>query len=216
MTTLQFSEEAFLKVAAKEEDFTNLGGGGFERGADSFLKSFYADALQNEFLDYSLDDLILLARDFWMQGNRRNPGESIVTVKTSPTPSGSAKPDTAIQIITDDMSFLVDSLVSAVSSFGVTVSGLFHPIVEGWRDAEGHSGNGVDWVQLDLLRRDPWQTASDAVACDRDLCGSGGLYALGSDHALERGLCDDAMAAVRVDWVAALDRSDDARSAQSR
>ncbi len=159
MTTLQFSEDAFLKVASKEEDFTNLADQGFERGAESFLKSFYADTLENEFLDYSLDDLIILARDFWMQGNRRKPGESIVSVKTSPTPTGAAKLDTAIQIITDDMSFLVDSLVAAVSSFGITVSGLFHPIVEGWRDDDGKwCEAGEDVTESMILLMVPPQT----------------------------------------------------------
>ncbi len=159
MTYLLFSEEKFLEAALKEEDFTNMSDSGFERGADLFLKSFYADALENEFLDYSLEDLILLARDFWMMGNRRKAGEVLISVKSSPTPSGASKPDTAIQIIADDMSFLVDSLVAAVSSFGVNVSGLFHPIVHGWRDEDGRWwDSGEEVVESMILLMVPPQT----------------------------------------------------------
>ncbi len=160
MASLKFSEDMFLQAASKEEDFTNMsGGGGFERGADVFLKNFYSDALENEFLNYSLEDLILLARDFWMFGNRRTSGQALVTVKSSPTPFGAAKPDTAIQVIADNMSFLVDSLVSAVSSFGVNVSGLFHPIVEGNRDEEGRwAETGEDVVESMILLLVPPQT----------------------------------------------------------
>lgn len=160
MTALLFSEEAFLKAASREEDFTNLGTDGFERGAEEYLKSFYTDALENEFLDYSLEDLMILARDFWMMGNRRRPSEFLVSVKSSPTPVGASKTDTAIQIVSDDMSFLVDSVVSAISSFGINVSGLFHPIVEGWRDEDGKwCTSGDEVVESMILLMIPPQSA---------------------------------------------------------
>ncbi|MEP3888871.1 MAG: NAD-glutamate dehydrogenase [Hellea sp.] len=160
MTSLLFSEQDFLNAAAREKDFTNLGQGKFELGAKTFLASFYADAMENEFLDYSLDDLILLARDFWMMGNRRQPSEFLVSVKASPSPIGASKTDTAIQVVCDDMSFLVDSLVSAISSLGINVSGLFHPIVEGWRDSDGKwSENGEEVVESMILLLIPPQGA---------------------------------------------------------
>lgn len=154
MASLLFSEGAFLEAASREEDFTNLGEGSFERGAEAFLTSFYKDALENEFLDYNLEGLILLARDFWMIGNRRLASEFLVSVKPSPTSTDASKADTVVQVVCDDMSFLVDSLVAAVSSLGINVSGLFHPIVEGWRDDEGKwcaSGNEVTESMILLL-----------------------------------------------------------------
>lgn len=137
MASLLFTEDAFLTAASREEDFTNLGTDGFELGAEAYLRSFYNDALENEFLDYNLDDLILLARDFWMVGNRRLPSEILVSVKSSPRMTDTSNHDTVVQVVCDDMSFIVDSLVAAVSSLGINVSGLFHPIVKGFRDEEG-------------------------------------------------------------------------------
>ena len=143
MSVLQFSEKDFLRAAAKEEDFTNTKDRSFETGAEAFLKEFYDDAGENEFLNYSLEDLVTLARTFWMFGNRRTSGEILLSVTESPTPSNSSRPDTAIMLVCDDMAFLVDSMVTAVSSFGVDVSGLFHPVVEGRRDEEGR------WLEAD-------------------------------------------------------------------
>jgi glutamate dehydrogenase len=151
MASLIFSETAFLDAASHEEDFTNLGADDFEYGAERFLKNFYNDALENEFLDYNLADLILIARDFWMLGNRRNPSESLVCVKSSPITTDAATADTVVQIVCDDMSFLVDSLVGAVSSLGINVSGLFHPIVEGWRDEEGKWGTSGQEVTESMI-----------------------------------------------------------------
>ena len=137
MAALQFSEKDFLSAARRDEDFTNTSDKSFEMGAEHYLREFYRDALENDFLDYSLDDLITLARDFWMFGNRRVPGEIMLAVDESPTPDGAVRPDTAIKIIVDDRAFLVDSIVAAVSSYGINVSGLFHPVVEGHREPDG-------------------------------------------------------------------------------
>jgi len=137
MSVLQFSLTAFLKAAKKEEDFTNMNNGKFELGAEDYLTSFYTDALENEFLDYGLDDLIALARGFWMVGNRRQRGEDIVKVSLAQERKGKGRADTCLEIITDDKRFLVDSVIDTVSSFGIDVLGLFHPITSGFRNDKG-------------------------------------------------------------------------------
>lgn len=170
MSALQFSEAAFLKAAKREDDFTQSTRGDFERGAESYLKSFYLDAAENDFLDYDLEDLIVLARDFWMFGNHRKPNELLLRVTSSPAPKGSAKKDTAIQIITDDIAFLVDSISSAVSSFGINVNGLFHPIVEGVRDKDGRWGEtGADIVESMVLLLIPPQSQRVQVELEAEL-----------------------------------------------
>lgn len=151
MALFSFSEKEFLEAGANEEDFTNLGDGGFERGAEAFLRSFYNDALENEHLETEIDDLIHLARDFWMLGNRREPSEFLVSVKSSTQIVKTAKSFTLLQVICDDMSFLVDSLVGAVSSLGIDVSALFHPIVEGWRDEDGKWCEGGTEVSESMI-----------------------------------------------------------------
>jgi len=136
-SVLQFSENAFLKAASKEEDFTNMNNGEFELGAEDYLKSFYADALENEFLDYGLDDLMELARSFWMTGNRRQPGEDIVVVSSARERHGKGRADTRIEIVTDDKAFLVNTIIDAISSLGIDVLGLFHPVASGYRNEIG-------------------------------------------------------------------------------
>lgn len=137
MSVLQFSLESFLNAAKKEEEFTNMNKGELELGAKDFLTSFYSDALENEFLDYGLDDLVALASDFWMTGDRRQPGEDIVKVSLAQQRQGKGRADTRLEIITDDKRFLVDSVIDTVSSFGIDVLGLFHPIASGFRNKKG-------------------------------------------------------------------------------
>ena len=173
MITLQFSETDFLAAAKLEEDFTNTKDKSFETGAEAFLKEFYRDALQNEFLNYSLDDLVQLARTFWMFGNRRKTGDILLTVTPSPTPANSRRPDTAIMAVTDDMAFLVDSMVTAVSSFGIDVNGLFHPVVEGYRDKnckwlESKNGDGTIKESMILVMVPP-QSARMRTALEKEL-----------------------------------------------
>ncbi|NNE58872.1 MAG: NAD-glutamate dehydrogenase [Hellea sp.] len=143
MAELQFTEDAFLKAAAKLKDFTNLSDDGFEAGAEGFLKDFYRDASESDFASYEIAELVDLARAFWMFPNRRKVGELLFNIDTISNfaPKCAPRQDSVIVMAFDDMSFLVDSIVAAISSFGVNVTGLFHPVVTGSRDEEGK------WVQ---------------------------------------------------------------------
>lgn len=170
MALFAFSEKEFLEAGAREEDFTNLGEGGFERGAEAFLRNFYNDALENEHLEANLDELILLARDFWMLGNRRLPSEFLISVKSSAEIVRDTKPYTLVQVICDDMSFLVDSLVGTVSSLGIDVSALFHPIVEGWRDDDGKwCSSGLEVAESMIMLMIAPQTGRDQKKLEAEI-----------------------------------------------
>ncbi|MEE8107025.1 MAG: NAD-glutamate dehydrogenase, partial [Planctomycetota bacterium] len=75
---------------------------------------------------------------FWRFGNERKESHSLVRVYT---PSESDHDwhceHTVIEIINDDMPFLVDSVVSALGRFGAGVQLLMHPILTVSRDANG-------------------------------------------------------------------------------
>ena len=139
MAVLAFSENDFLKACKRQKDF--IKNKGFELGAEAFLREFYREAAENEFLDYSLEECVELARDFWQAGQIRPIGTTHIDLK----PGLRAKAHGAemlLQIITDDKPFLVDSVINAISAFGIDVLALFHPIVFGVRDAEGK------WVRI--------------------------------------------------------------------
>ena len=133
-SAISFSLNKFLKACLAETDFTK--NNTFEPGAERFIRSFYADARENEYLGYSFKDYVKLARYFWMTGQTRSAADVIITVETAPE-ALAPHSQTIIQIVSDDKAFLVDSVSSRISAFGVDVLGLFHPIVSGFRDKKG-------------------------------------------------------------------------------
>ncbi len=139
MSELKFSQRQFLRSCFEHKDFTNTADKNFEAGAEDFLREFYRDASESGFSFYNLEQLKDLARAFWMYPVTRQAGE--IQIDSEPLASfskaNSDRADHVIKIVVDDMSFLVDSVVAAISSFGVNVTGLFHPIVRGFRNKSG-------------------------------------------------------------------------------
>ncbi|RMI32791.1 NAD-glutamate dehydrogenase [Nocardia stercoris] len=68
-------------------------------------------------------------------GMRRLPGEARVRVYHPDDGSGLGA---AVQIVTDDMPLLVESVTAALSRTGASISDTIHPIFEATRDAHGH------------------------------------------------------------------------------
>ncbi|MGH3915099.1 MAG: NAD-glutamate dehydrogenase, partial [Pseudonocardiaceae bacterium] len=68
----------------------------------------------------------------------RAPGRAVVRL-LNPTleQDGWSSPGTVVQIVTDDMPYLVDSVVSQLSRLGVTARRLVHPIMVVRRDLSG-------------------------------------------------------------------------------
>ena len=153
MSDLKFSERQFLRSCYEIKDFTNSSDKGFEIGAEEFLRDFYRDASESGFTHYSIEQLIDLARSFWMFPVSRKPGEVLIDAEPMATFSklNADKPEHVIKIAVDDMSFLVDSVVAAVSSFGVNVTGLFHPVVNGFRSKAGKWKNKGDAVTESMI-----------------------------------------------------------------
>ncbi len=139
MSEMKFSERRFLRDCFEQKDFTTQSDEGFEPGAEQFLRDFFRDARESGFADYKLEELTDLARAFWMFPNRKKAGEMLLSIEPMAkfSPANAERSESVIAIVVDDMSFLVDSLVAAVSSFGVNVTGLFHPVVNGNRDKTG-------------------------------------------------------------------------------
>ena len=166
-SSIGFSLEAFLETCQTQTDFTKKGN--FEPGAERFLRSFYADARENEFLGYNFDNYINLARHFWMTGQIRTSGKVIISIETVPE-TVSDNQDMIIQIISNDKAFLVDSVTSRISAFGIDVLGLFHPIVNGFRNTKGAwvaDGNAV--VESMILVVIPKQNARQIKALKKAL-----------------------------------------------
>ena len=130
MGDLSFSQAAFLKSAKPIEDFVD--GKEWEDGALDFLKTFYDDALSNDYLQLDKPALVELAHRLWTAGSQRIPSEKLIRIEAL-----DAIDRHLVAVVMDDQAFLVDSIIAAISSFGIDVHGLFHPIISGYRSADG-------------------------------------------------------------------------------
>ena len=100
-------------------------------GADEFARRYFEPVDDEDLEARSADDLARMALEHWRIGCRRAPGEAIVRVYTP------ARGHTAVDVITDDMPFLVDSCAMALDRHDLGVHLVVHPIVRVLRTTAG-------------------------------------------------------------------------------
>ena len=106
--------------------------------AEAFAKSFYQRMGEDELPQHSADSWAALAADFLEFARTRKPGTARVRLFTPGLKShGWESPHTVLQIVNDDMPFLVDSVTMALAELGIGVHVLGHPVVTLERDKAG-------------------------------------------------------------------------------
>lgn len=105
----------------------------------NFLAGYYAN-LAVEDLTQSDEELYGAALALWQFGRVRPAGTAKVRV-TNPklATHGWASPHTVVEIVNDDMPFLVDSVIGELTSRELTVHRLAHPIIKVTRDGAGNA-----------------------------------------------------------------------------
>jgi glutamate dehydrogenase len=131
----QLKAELIEKVAERVHE--RLEG---ERGksAEQFIRLFYANVPPDDILNENPDNLYGAALTLWSFGQARTPGEAKVRANNPrPEEQGWHSSHTIVEIINDDMPFLVDSVTAALNGLGVEVYLVIHPILGVKRDAKG-------------------------------------------------------------------------------
>jgi glutamate dehydrogenase len=102
---------------------------------ERFVRAYYADTAPEDLAEL---DLYGAALSHWHLLQRRRPGEAKVHVCTPRVDEhGWQSPHSVVEIVTDDMPFLVDSVAMALTRRGSAIHLSIHPIVRVRRDAEG-------------------------------------------------------------------------------
>ena len=123
-------------------------------GLAALIRRYYAEVAPDDLAERRVEDLTGAARSHWLLGAHRRPGDAIVRV-SNPHPGGAlgwSSPHTVVEIVTDDMPFLVDSVTMEIDRHGLGLQLVVHPIVKVRRDRDGNliglverdggSGNG--------------------------------------------------------------------------
>ena len=102
------------------------------------LEQYFADADVAAFGDASLEDLHGAAVQHHRLGATRAAGQAQVALYTTDFDRhGWHNSHTVLDIVTDDMPFLVDSVTQAIYRHGLTIHHIMHPLLGIERDAKG-------------------------------------------------------------------------------
>ena len=117
-----------------------------------FIARLYAGVPDAELAEATPEALASAAASLWTLALRRRPGEALVRVTRPGSPAG---PRAVAEIVTDDMPFLVDSAMAALTQRGRVVRQLLHPVTPVRRDAEGRLlglGDGAleSWMRIEF------------------------------------------------------------------
>ncbi len=117
-----------------------------------FIARLHAGVPDAELADATPEALAAAAASLWTLASRRRPGEALVRVTG---PGSSAGPRAVAEIVTDDMPFLVDSAMAALTQGGRVVRQLLHPVTPVRRDAEGRllglgEGTLESWMRIEF------------------------------------------------------------------
>jgi glutamate dehydrogenase len=134
--------------------------GGESVAARGFLEALYEHAPPADIVARSPGDLAGGALALWQFGARRAPGEVLVRVYNPATAKdGWTSAHTIVEIVNDDMPFLVDSASAAINDRGRVVQLVIHPVIAVSRDESGRlvgfgapGGARESWMQIEIAR----------------------------------------------------------------
>jgi len=106
---------------------------------EAFAKAFYNVSCPDDLLERDAGELFVIAHSMWRAGAKRKAGSPTLKILNprAQKASGPAK-STIIQMINDDMPFLVDSITGCLAvTLHYRIRMMHHPILEVRRDAKG-------------------------------------------------------------------------------
>ncbi|MCA3262782.1 MAG: NAD-glutamate dehydrogenase [Telmatospirillum sp.] len=151
--------------------------------AEAFIKRFYANVAADDLAERSPEDLYGSALALWSFGRLRGPAKAKVRVYNPRlSEHGWHSNHTVVEIVNDDMPFLVDSITAEINRRELSVHLVIHPVVAVVRDeggaALGLSDEGAresfmhveidaqgDQAQLDTIRDGIQDVLDDVRAC---------------------------------------------------
>ena len=104
----------------------------------AFIRRYYAHVFTDDIDSQSADTLFGAAYAHWRLGERRSVGTTIVRVYNPRLDEhGWRSEHTIVEVVTDDMPFLVDSVTAELNRRDLTVHLVVHPILRVRRDPSG-------------------------------------------------------------------------------
>jgi glutamate dehydrogenase len=105
----------------------------------NFLPELYGRAVVDDLVGYEPETLAALGKETWAFLRTRRTGAPKIRFDnlSEIEPGGRARPISVIEIVTDDMPFLVDSVTAELAERGLDIRLVVHPVFAVQRDPEG-------------------------------------------------------------------------------
>jgi len=149
--------------------------------AESFVRRFYENVASGDIASEETEDLYVAALSLWGFAANRKPKTAKVRVyNPSFDQHGWHSTHTVVEIVHDDMPFLVDSVSADLNHLGITIYQLIHPIfvVERGRDGKAlsmapvsNNGNGAVRESCIHIQIDEQSTQKERKALELALRG---------------------------------------------
>src|SRR6516162_9532712 len=131
-----------------------------QTAANRFLAQFYEHVPPADVVERTPRNLYGAALSLWRLGERRRPGQAKIRVH-NPDPAADrwSSPHTIVEIVNDDMPFLVDSVTGAINAGNRVVHLIIHPILTVARNPDGQlckppgatlSEIRESWMQIEI------------------------------------------------------------------
>ncbi|HWW62464.1 MAG TPA: NAD-glutamate dehydrogenase, partial [Thermoanaerobaculia bacterium] len=109
------------------------------QSAEAFVRRYFAHVAPDDVIYTSFETLLGSALSLWEFGATRPPGKAKVRLfNPSVEKNGWGLEHTVIEIVNDDMPFLVDSVSAEIHRRERKIHLLLHPIIRARRDADGN------------------------------------------------------------------------------
>jgi glutamate dehydrogenase len=118
---------------------------------DSFVRQYFHWVPPADLAGRSEEDLYGSAVAQWRLALHRQPHQTKVRVYNPEDTDGFQSQFTVIEIVSDDMPFIVDSVIMELARQGGTIDLVIHPVIRLRRDEDGHI---VDVLEPDLHAHD--------------------------------------------------------------
>src|SRR5262245_40128263 len=128
------AEAALIAAAAK------ILHNGDQEVPDDFIAGLFGHAEPEDLLRYDPRQLAELAADAWSLLAVRKPGVPKIRLDGHAAPAGHERPhsESVLEIVNDDMPFLLDSVLAELTERGIDVRFVAHPVFSVERDQAGH------------------------------------------------------------------------------
>ena len=133
-------EESLSLVKSLATRASRAASGLHKKNVCIFIEQFYANSAPEDILSIPADDLLAASLSAWSHFQKRTPHKAQVRVfNPSRLPKGKcwSSAHTVIEIVNDDMPFLVDSVANALRENNCIVHIVTHPIFRVRRDKSG-------------------------------------------------------------------------------